>query len=113
MNKTIDVESKIISSFIGIVIIVLLTVIFLGETEISSFVKQTKVGKKGEATTSFEYGLEYLKNQNYNGAIHSLTKAIRLDSEFSQAYTNLAIAYAKSGKNDKAINDKFKATRGK
>ncbi|MEA1973490.1 MAG: tetratricopeptide repeat protein [Candidatus Cloacimonadota bacterium] len=103
MNKQIDSQTKIISILISLIFLLLFVIIFLGETGISDIVKQIEVGRRAEASTSFEYGLEYLKQDKFSGAIYHLTKAVKLDPKFSQAYTNLAIAYAKSGKNDKAI----------
>lgn len=105
MKTSEKILSITISSAILFIFLILLLIIILGESGKSEMIHLSKVGKVAEATTSFEYGLKFLEQDNYDGAIFNIKKAIKLDPDFSQAYTNLAIAYAKKGENKKAIKN--------
>lgn len=60
-------------------------------------------GKLSEATILFDFATRQLNEERISEAIIYYNKAINFDPDYSEAYINLAVAYAKSGENQKAI----------
>src|SRR3990172_8362478 len=58
-----------------------------------------------EASQWFEKGHQYAINKKYDEAIEAYTKAIALDPNYAQAYTNRGVAYYNKGQYDRAIED--------
>jgi len=65
--------------------------------------KEVVKNKPNDAREYMRLGGFYLKCNNLPGAIVSLRKAIRLDSQLSLAYYNLGIAYTWMGEGDLAM----------
>jgi tetratricopeptide (TPR) repeat protein len=63
------------------------------------------------ALTFFEEGQSRMSGQDWDAAIESFTVAIRLDPQFSRAYSNRGSAYDEKGEYDKAIADYTQAIR--
>ncbi len=106
MNKEknkIKLESIIITVFLFLVICVIISIVYLGETEATLLKKRIETGKADDATIYYDFANQYLENKQFSNAISSFEKAIAFDPDFTEAYINLAVAYAKSGKNRKAI----------
>jgi tetratricopeptide (TPR) repeat protein len=51
-----------------------------------------------EAMKAYYKGVEFLKQENYDGAIPYFEQAVKLDSEFAFAWDNLGISYRKTNK---------------
>ena len=62
-----------------------------------------------EARQWFDKGYQYSLNKEHDSAIEAYTKAIALDPNYADAYTNRGIAYALSGNMGRAISDFQKA----
>ena len=106
MNKEkriIKLESIIITAFLFLVICVIISIIYLGETEATLLIKRIETGRAAEATECFDFANQYLKNKQFSDAIITFEKAITYDPDYYEVYINLAIAYAESGENQKAI----------
>src|SRR3989337_2489684 len=58
-----------------------------------------------EARQWFDKGYQYSLNKEHDSAIEAYTKAIALDPNYADAYTNRGIAYALSGNMGRAISD--------
>ena len=101
--KKINTESIIITIFLFLVICIIIGVIYIGETESTLLKKSIENGRASEATGYFDFANQYLKNKQFSSAITHFEKAITYDPDYCEAYINLAIAYAKSGENQKAI----------
>ena len=56
-------------------------------------------------------GNNYSKNKEYNKAIESYEKAIKINSEYPSAYYNLGITYRKNKEYNKAIESYAKAIK--
>ncbi|MBI5892312.1 MAG: tetratricopeptide repeat protein [Deltaproteobacteria bacterium] len=57
----------------------------------------------------FEKGYQHWLNKEYDSAIEAYTKAIALNPNLAQAYSNRGVAYAYKGQYDRAIEDYNKA----
>ena len=64
-----------------------------------------------EARTYIEKGVEYFAFSQYEKAIKSYDKAIRLNPKTADAYNKRGVAYQALGQYDKAIQDYDKAIR--
>ena len=73
------------------------------KTESRLFTKRTESGKISEATIFFDFATQSLNEEKIPEAITYYEKAITFDPDYYEAYINLAVAYAKSGENQKAI----------
>ena len=102
-NKKITIESIIITTFLFLVICIIIGVIYIGETDAPLLKERIETGKASEATEFFDFATLHLKNKQYHEAIITFEKTITFDPDFCEAYINLAVAYAKSGENKKAI----------
>ena len=58
-----------------------------------------------QANEWFEKGYQHSLNNEHDSAIEAYTKAIALDPNYADAYTNRGIAYALSGNMGRAISD--------
>ena len=106
MNKKSDkitLESIIISSILFVIICIIISIVYMGETKSILLKNRTETGKISEATAFFDFATQYLNKKKIPEAITNYKKAITLDPDYCEAYINLAIAYAKSGENQKAI----------
>ena len=65
--------------------------------------KLSDPGKNVEATTLKNIGNDFLQNQQYKQAITQYTSALKIVPDMKSAIANLAIAYQKTGKYNKAI----------
>jgi len=64
---------------------------------------RTDTGKVSEATIFFDFATRHLNEKRIPEAITYYKKAINFDPDYCEAYINLAVAYAKSEENQKAI----------
>ncbi|MCD4675665.1 MAG: tetratricopeptide repeat protein [Desulfobacula sp.] len=101
-NDRISIESVIITIFLSFITCIIIWVILLGETKSGLLEERTKAGRVSEATSYFDFATQFIKEKRFPEAISNFRKAIRMDPDFCEAYTNLAVAYAKSGENHKA-----------
>ena len=102
-EKKIKLESIIITAFLFLVICILISVIYIGETKATLLKTRIEKGRASEATEYFDFAMLYLKNKQFSEAIITFEKTITYDPDYCEAYINLAIAYAQSGENQKAI----------
>jgi Tfp pilus assembly protein PilF len=75
----------------------------MDETKSILLKNRTETGKISEAIVFFDFATQYLNEKRIPEAITNYKKAITFDPDYCEAYINLAIAYAKSGENQKAI----------
>ena len=106
MNKKSDkitLESKIISVILFLIICTILSIIYMEKTDTILLKNRTDSGKISEATIFFDFATRHLNEKRIPEAITYYKKAINFDPDYCEAYINLAVAYAKSGENQKAI----------
>lgn len=74
-----------------------------------SVIRCDKTTKSVEAENFCNSGLDLTVQQKFDQAIAAFTKAIELDSKYTDAYNRRAVAYNWKKDNNKAINDWTKA----
>lgn len=106
MNKKSDkitLESKIISVILFLIICTILSIIYMEKTDTILLKNRTDTGKVSEATIFFDFATRHLNEKRIPEAITYYKKVINFDPDYCEAYINLAVAYAKSEENQKAI----------
>lgn len=103
MKNKISLESKLITAFLLLATGAIIMITFLGESESEIITNCIDSGQESAATAYFDHAFRFLQTNKFSEAITNFKKAVKLDPEYSEAYMNLAIAYAKSNENDKAI----------
>lgn len=68
-----------------------------------------QIGKAADARRYYDEGTDYLREGKLNKAITTLTKAISLTHNYSEAYNNRGIAYYRQHKHVQASEDFLKA----
>jgi len=102
-NDKITLESKIISAILFLIICTILSIIYMEKADTILLRNRIDTGKLSEATILFDFATRQLNEERISEAIIYYNKAINFDPDYSEAYINLAVAYAKSGENQKAI----------
>jgi len=65
--------------------------------------------KRAEANTYFDQGKRFQDQKNFKEATRKYEKAVKADSNYAEAHSNLGFSYRKQGKFDKAVRSYKKA----
>ena len=66
---------------------------------------QPVVKKESPAVTAYNRGVDLLKQKQFSAAQEAFAKAVSLDSNFAEAYNNLAFTLRKNGQFEESLKD--------
>jgi tetratricopeptide (TPR) repeat protein len=94
------INRKTFARYFSVLLFICVALIYAGCVTTNPTVRQ-----RMDAQSAYHRGVAAASQKNYDGAIREFSKAIELDPNYADAYTNRGIAYAGKSDYDRAIAD--------
>ena len=107
-NKTKEVRPEMRSSTFGWIVLSLPTIVILFllifGSEISLVSEYSGKEAEDAARTVYNYGQQYLRNNDYQRAYYYFNEALKIKPDFAEAYSSIGQVYYRRGDLDNAIS---------